>query len=372
MNKTTALFSAHSLYLITIVPLSGQGFVVSSLEQYNYQVGNNQLALRSYDGFDDIDGFDNVTGLSLSINGETAENIPYDSFYDAFKRGINYDTLDEMLADRPIDGTYTHNLTGTPSGSVTIIAPNVPYATGIPVNPVFTITGASGTWGRSPDGIGRFYFDPESTASFTVSMNAYAATTQGEHYVYAVFVADITSGFDSIGEYSSDLVVAGETPPVPTNLVITFTKGLDLDAGDEDPTTFGFSAGTRFELEGEHVNIFDLSDAGLGPDVGLKAFVYQTVTAFEIVAEADPLSLLPVATGIEITEASSVADTFTLNWQTDSADAPVDVYRSENLVSWGSPVSEINQAGSYSEPITPGSKGFFVVVPAGTPYPPAQ
>lgn len=370
MKKISALFAAHLLCLTT-VPLFGQGFVVSSLEQYNYQVDDNQLILRSYDGFDESDGFENLTGLSLSINGGTAENIPYDPFFEAFKRGINYETLDEMLADRPIDGIYTHNLTGTPSGSVTITAPNVPYANGVPANPVFTITGASGTWGRNPDGSGRFYFDPESTTSFTVSMNAYAATTQGGHYVYAVSVADITSGFNRIEEYSSDLVVAGETPPVPTNLVITFTKGLDLDAGDEDPTTFGFSAGTSFELEGEHVNIFDLSDAGLGLDVGLKAFVYQSVTAFALVAEADPLSLLPVATGIEVTGVSSHTDTFTLNWQTDPADAPVDVYRSENLVSWGSPVSGINQAGSYSEPITPGSKGFFVVVPAGAPYPPA-
>jgi hypothetical protein len=367
MKKPTILLAAHSLYLIVVMPLFGQGFVASSLEQYNYQVGDDLLTLRSYDGFDDIDGFDDVTGLSLSINGAPPENIPFNPFYEAFKRGINYETLEDMLADRPIDGSYTHNLTGTPSGSVAITAPGIPYANGIPVNPVFTITGASGTWGRGPEGIGRFYFNPDSTTSFTVTMNAYAVTTQGGHYAYGVFVADITSGFNSIDEYSSDLVVAGETPPVPANLTLTFTKGLGLDADDDDPTTFGFSAGTKFELEGEHVNIFGLSDAGLGPDVGLKAFPYQTVTAFELVAEADPLSLLPLATGIEVTEVSSSGNTFYLDWQTTPADAPVDVYRSENLVSWGSPVSEINQAGFYSEPITPGSKAFFVVVPAGTP-----
>ncbi len=372
MKKAAILFTAHALFLATMIPLSGQGLVVSSLEQYNFQIADNQITLRSYDGFDEIDGFENVTGLALSINGGAPENIPFDSFYGAFKRADNYETLQEMLAERPTDATYTHHLTGNPSGSVSITAPDVSYANGIPVNPVFTITGASGIWGRGPDGIGRFYFDPDSTNSFIVSMNAYSVNTQGAHYASAVFVADISSGFNKIDEYSSDLIIAGETAPVPANLTLTFTKGLPLDAGDDDPTTFGFSAGSQFELEGEHVNIFGLSDAGLGPNIGLKAFVYQTVTAFQIVANADPVSLFPAATGIDIIKASPSAGMFTLNWESEPVNAPVDVYRSVDLVSWGRPVSRINQAGGYAEPIVPGSKAFFVVVPAGTPYPPAK
>jgi hypothetical protein len=374
MNSTRTLFAVYSLGLIANISLFGQGFVASSLEQYNYQVGDNQITLKSYDGFDDVDGFDNITGLSLSINGGTAENIPYDSFYEAFKRGRNYDTLAEMLAERPINGTYTHNLTGTPSGSVTITAPNVPYADGIPVNPVFTITGVSGKWGRDPNGVGRFFFDPATVTSFTVSMNAYNASTQGGHYVYAVYVADITSGFNYLAEYSSDLVVDGETPPVPANLTLTFTKGLPLDGGDSDPSTFGFTDGTRFEIEGEHVNIFGLQDAGLG-EGSMKAFPYQTVTAFNIEADANPTASMPTATSIAIIDQAigkpdNVTNTFFMDWETTSVDAPVDVYRSVDLTNWGSPVSELNQSGAYSEPITLDSRAFFVVVPAGTRYPP--
>ena len=348
------------------MPLPGQdGFFASSLEQYKYQVSDNQITLRSYDGFDEIDGLEDVTALSISINGGASVDIPYNSQYDAFKRGINYDTLEEMLADRPINGTYTHTLAGTPSGSVTITAPNVPYADGIPVDPKFTITGVTGTWGRGTEGQGIYYFDPTSTTSFTVSMNAYTVTTQGGHYAYSVFL----SGSSIDGEYSSGIVAAGQTPSVPTNLTLTFTKGLPPDAGDDDPTTFGFTADDWVEIEGEHVNIFGLSDAEIGGDiVGQKAFIYQAVTSFLFVAGAPPTH--PIATGIEVTEVTSSASTFSLKWQTVPVDAPVDVYRSEDLVSWGSPVSQINQSRSYSEPITPGSKRFFVVVPAGTTYPP--
>lgn len=371
MTTNRRLFIAQSLFLTGSVPLWGEGFVTSSLEKYSLQVNESTLALRTYDGFDEIDGFDSVTGLSLSINGQPSENIPYDPFFEAFKRGVFYDTLDEMLAERPIDGDYTHTLTGTPSGSVTITAPNFPYADAIPVDPFFSFSGVSGTWAVGENGTGRLYFDPATTNTITITMNSYSATTQGGHHAYAVFVNEITNGFEFIDEYSSDLVVDGETPPVPANLAITFTKGLGADGDDDDPTTFGFKAGSRFELEGEHVNIFGLSDAGLGPDVGLKAFVFQTVTAFELIADPDPLADFPTATDIEVTGVTTREGSVVVGWQTTPADAAVDIYRSSDLVSWGSPVSSINASGSYSEPIVPGSRGFFVAVPSGDPYPPA-
>ena len=363
--------ATHAICLLffTASPLLGQGFVTSSLEQYNYQVGPNQLVVNTYDAFDEIsEDFTDVDSLAVSVNGGTADNIPFDPFYGTFKRAKNYDTLPEMLAERPINGTYVHTLTGTPSGAVTINAPNVPYLDGVPNHPVFTIAGVTGTWGRGANGVGRFFFDPDSVTSFTVTMNAYNATTQGGHYVYAIYVADITAGFNYIEEYSSDLVVNGETPPVPANLTLTFTKGLPLDAGDSDPTTFGFNDGTRFEIEGEHVNIFGLSDAGLGTDVGLKAFPYQTVTAFNIEADANPEASMPVATSIAVTDKAigaqdGVTDRFFLDWETSPEDSTVDVYRSEDLSNW-SLVSTLNQASTYSEPLT-SSKAFFTVVPTG-------
>lgn len=371
MRTAKLLFILHSLFISSLVPLWGQGTIVSSLEQYNFQVGDATVALRSFDGFDEIAGFDDVTGLSLSINGQAPEIIPFHPFYEAFKRGINYDTLESMLAERPIDGAYTHNLTGTPSGLVTITAPGIPYEDAIPINPVFTISGISGTWGVAPDGGGCLYFDPATTTSFTVTMNGYSTATQGSHYVYALNVGENSSEFNRVDGYSSGLVVAGEESPVPESLSLTFTKGLGLDAGDDDPSTYGFVSGTRFHLEGEHINVFGLADAGLGAGVAIKAFVYQAVTQIELVAVGDPLAEFPVATGVEVTFASAGADSFTFDWQTTPSGAPVDIYGSDDLVSWEGPVSTINLSGSCTESISSSSKGFFVVVPSGTPYPPA-
>ncbi len=108
----------------------------------------------------------------------------------------------------------------------------------------------------------------------------------------------------------------------------------------------------------------------------MKAFPYQTVTAFNIEADANPTASMPTATSVAIIDQAigkpdSVTNTFFMNWETTPADAPVDIYRSVDLTNWGSPVAELDQSGTYSEPITPESRKFFVVVPAGTPYPPS-
>lgn len=362
-------------FSILAAEVGAEGFVVSSLEQYSFQVGPDDLELRSYDGFDDIDGFDDVTGLTLSINGGTPEAIPFSTFYEAFKRGKNYDTLEEMLAERPIGATYTHTLSGTPSGSVTIASPNLPYAQGIPVDPVFTVSGATGVWVIGPNGVGKYYFNPDSvTDELTVTMNAYSAPTQGGHSVYGVFVNDITTEFENVGEYSSDLVADGEESPVPEQLVLTFTKDDPVNGGDGDPSTFGFSSGTRFEIEGEHVNIFGLSDSGLGQDVALKAFVYQTVTAFELLAVWPPASEFPIATDVEVDSVAMEGGEFMLNWRTTPDDAAVNVYKGTdlgNLGSWERVPAAIRR-GSWADQSPPDGRGFYMVVPAASPWPPGS
>ena len=64
-----------------------------------------------------------------------------------------------------------------------------------------SLNGVTGTWGRGTNGIGRFFFDPDSVTTFTVEMNAYSANVEGDHYVYAVYVADISSGFNAISRF---------------------------------------------------------------------------------------------------------------------------------------------------------------------------
>ncbi len=360
------------LFLLSVSPLSGQGFITSSLEQYNYQVGPNLLVVNKYESFDEIsEDFTEVDSLAVSVDGDTPYTVDFEPFYNTYKKRHQYDTLPEMLAERPNDVTYTHTLTGTPSGSVLITAPGIAYENAIPNHPVFTIEGADGVWGRTPNGAGRFYFDPASvTDQFTVTMNAYNVTTPGSHYVYAVYLADITDGFNYIGEYSSDLVETGQSPEgIPAQLQLTFTVDTP-DPGAEN--TYQFTASSRFEIEGEHVNIFGLTettDQEIGQGLGLKAFPYQSVTAFELIASANPTSEVTPASSITVTDQAigaqdGVNNHFFLDWDAAPAEAGADVYRSEDLDIW-TKVSSLNQFGSYSEPMTPGGKAFFTVVPTG-------
>ncbi|MBC8039723.1 MAG: hypothetical protein H7Y06_04205 [Opitutaceae bacterium] len=267
------------------------GGVFSSLEQYNYQVGDSTLALRSYDAFDELDDLPGVTSLTVAVNGGSAETIsPNPEYGNTFKRRQSWSTLNDMLAVRPIGATYTHTLGGTPSGVVSITAPNIPYEQAAPINPMFTITGATGTWGTGGNGQGIFYFNPASVnESFTVTMNTYALReggTQGGHFAYGLFVAHLNNGFNPIDELHSDLRDAGD----PINqFTLTFYKNRGIDGDDANAATYGFSAGTSFELEGEFVNIFDLNNAGTGAlEAHDKAFIYQTVTSLVLIAQPVP------------------------------------------------------------------------------------
>lgn len=195
-----------------------------------------------------------------------------------------------MLTDRPLGATYTHRLYDSRDGfneTVTIQAPNVTLANGLPVTPAFTISGVSGYWTTEPSGIGRFNFDPSQTSSFTVTLNSYSATTLGGHYVSGITVNKHGDGFPSyVGDTSTDIQVDG-TPATTTTL--TFYIGAASDNGDDDDTTYGISLGEAFELEGEHVNLFGLDTVASAELAGSqKAFIYQTVTGFELNAVPEP------------------------------------------------------------------------------------
>lgn len=294
-HKSMALLTS---FLSAALPALG-GSVVSSLEQFNYQTGPSSLVLRSYDAFDEIasvDEFPGVTGLSVRVNGGPPENVPFNPMYDAFKRRQSWSSVADMVAARPVDAVIEHTLQGSPAGTVTIDAPGIAYASAVPASPIFRITGVSGYWTTNSQGQGTFNFNPAWVSSFTVRMNAYSASTQGPHFFSNVSVGDMRAGvpFYWIDEQSSDLLASGE---VAQPLSMTFVRGLPADAGDDDPSTFGFSVGSGFLIEGEFGNVFGFGDAGLG-EGSVKAFVYQNNTSLQIRAVPEPSTVVLLAAGV--------------------------------------------------------------------------
>lgn len=290
------LYSGIYTNAVVFASLTHAATTTSSLEQYNYQTGDSTLTVRSYDAFDeyhgpiDINGVSGVNGLSVAINGGTATTIAYNPQYETFKQSQSWNNVDDMIAARPVDATYTHTLSGMPAGAVTITAPGHAYADAIPVNPLFTISGVNGTWSINSEGTGVFTFDPSSVTSFTMSMNRYSESNrlgfqQGGHYAYGLVVADLSSGYTPLGGLSSGLIAEST---LDEQFTVTFTQGLTLDAGDNDDSTYGFTPGSFFEIEGEFVNIFNFAATTLGDTTVEHGFIYQTVTSVLIQAAPIP------------------------------------------------------------------------------------
>lgn len=272
--------------LFGISPMSANaGYVVSSLEQYNYQTGSSASIVRSYDAFDELDDIPGVTGLTVQVNTGPVEHIAFDPFYNAYKRRQSWDSVAEMISARPEDAMIVHTLQGSPAGSVSILAPGIPYVDAVPVNPLFEIIGVNGYWTYDARGVGTFNFQVGAVDSFTIRLNTYAAGTAGSQFFYSASVADVRNTYTRIDEQHSGVLLAG-APASP--LSMTFTRGLPLDGGDADPTTYGFDTDSFLELEGEFGNIFGLADAGLG-DGTQKAFVYQNNTSLLLHATVVPV-----------------------------------------------------------------------------------
>lgn len=288
--------AASVLAFLLLPSLSlAEGFVVSSSERFNLQVGDAELQLRSYDAFDEIDDVNGVQSYSVNVGGEGFENIdPNPRFDYAFKRKQSFDTQAEMEAVRPQGGTYVHRLDfGNDNVTdITIVAPDITYDSAIPINPLFTISGVSGDWAPnpySPDGGYAFYFDPVGVTSFTVTMNAYALLAgidgiQGDHFVTALF---ISYWGEETGEFEINEGLQDSGTPTG-EIVMTFTQGAPANGGaGSGDLEFGFSAGDSFEFEGEFVNIFDLTESTELDDV-FYAYVYQTVTTMNFFASPVP------------------------------------------------------------------------------------
>lgn len=291
LPRSGLLFIRHWLVILSVIasgvsPMQAiAGNISSSLEQYNYQVGNSTLTVRSYDAFDQLDDLLGVTGLTVQVDDRPLESVPFDLFYNAYKRRQSWNLVSEMVAARPENATIVHTLQGSPAGVVSITAPGISYQDAVPDSPLFEIDGVSGYWTENSEGGGRFNFNASAADSFTIHLNPYAAGAAGSHFFYGASVADISGeDFVRVDGLHSGLLLTGAPAP---SFSLTFTRGLPLDGGDSDPTTYGFDTGSVFELEGEFGNIFGLTDAGLG-DGSLKAFVFQNNTS--LILQAVPVS----------------------------------------------------------------------------------
>jgi len=233
------------------------------------------------------------------------ENIAFNPLYDAYKRRQSWDSVAEMVAARPIDATIVHTLQGSPAGAVTITAPGIAYADGVPISPLFEISGVSGYWTYNMQGEGIFNFDAASVSSFTIRLNSYPTSMQGPDFFYGASVADISGPFTRIDEQHSGLLAAGAAAP-PFSM--SFTRGLPLDGGDADAATYGFEEGSFFHLEGEFGNVFGFGDAGLG-EGSQKAFVYQNNTSLLIRAVPEPSTFMLLGIGVLLLLVGGVATT---------------------------------------------------------------
>jgi hypothetical protein len=280
------------LFLAGLITVSARldaqdNYVIVSLEQFNYQTDSaTPLTPVGYTAFASIEGFAGVTGTpTVAVNGGTAINLPQDPEISGLYEARDPRTsLSSLITDYPTNATYAFNFThsGSPK-SVTITGPGGTFASKIPVTPVFTIAGATGTWSSGFEGIGVFTVDSViNGTSFTVTLNAYSSSSPGGYYGFSTDVADISSGYTKIEEYGNG-PVPDATPSTTTTL--TFFLNPSLNNGDTDPLTYGFGSGTRYEIEGGFSNILNLGDTGL-EDGSIKGFIFGNYTAFQLVAGA--------------------------------------------------------------------------------------
>ncbi len=100
-------------------------------------------------------------------------------------------------------------------------------------------------------------------------------------------------------------------------------------------------------------------------DSGQVAYLFQLADGTHGIALWS--STTPIT--INITGYNSGPGTFTINWTTTPAASPVDIYRSVDLMNWGSPVSTANATGTFTDSSLPGTAAWYVLVEAGVPYP---
>lgn len=280
--KIHARFLLTSLFCGLLAVARGQ-IVAITLEEHNRQTGTSTTSTTEYVGYATIEDVDGVTGGTVSSPSGLSADLETDGSIHEYS--VSHSTASGLTTAFPLNADYTLTATGDTSGDVIINGPGGAFADYKPTTTIFTISdGVTGTWSGST-----FSFNPSGVTSFTVTIGSYEATSPGGHYGSFFQVADVTGTYTEIGEVGTgpDVYTTPFTPPEA--LVFTFTNGAALDGGDDDDSTYGFTAGTRLELEAGFFNVIGLTDSGLG-DVGDadKAFMIGSTTSFTLAAIPEP------------------------------------------------------------------------------------
>ncbi len=284
-------------------PVEIIGGLLTSVEVYNNQVSASNTTVRYYSAFDEAFEL-GVTSLTLKIDGGAPESITPNPIYGGeYKRRQDYSTDTALLAARPITSSYVYTLNNNPSDTITNTGPTgVSFSQGLPATPLFSINGVSGTWSTDNQGRGIFSFNPAGVTNFTVTLNNFVVSASdmdaGEaRYEFRYNVYDQNANYAIVGEGGDFLTTLGAYSAPQ----LTFTAGVSA-FNDGDPSTFGFSAGTALQIEGEFFNHFNFAQ---DPDGYINSFVFGTTTAFALMAIPEPATFaqllgLIVLTGVLI------------------------------------------------------------------------
>ena len=280
--------------------------VLTSVEVFSDQTGAGTTAVREYLAFDEAYEYDEeiapyITSMRLSINGGTPIDITANSTYNGqVKRRESFTTSAAMLAARPLDASYAFALNGSSTPNITIQGPgstnvNATFEKALPNAPTFSfLSGASGgtalngTW-STINGRSVFTLNAAALGAFRVRMSDATMQTAGDRFEYRYAVADITNAMQSQSGGQISMGEGGDWGLVSegfdyNGVDLAFYKGAQNDNSDSDSSTFGFTAGRYYQIEGEFFNHFNLTTE----DPVEGAFVFGSTTSVVIYAAAIP------------------------------------------------------------------------------------
>jgi hypothetical protein len=210
-----------------------------------------------------------------------------------------------------------------------------------------------------------FFVDQEFEASFPPDRDftgtVFTATGSFSYEYGGSFLDEGASVFlvEANDTFSEAGILAGDFVELTLGTVYTFqpifflairTPALGVDFGAYEPA-YGW-------IEVQNFGTGDLVLIGHAIAYDTQGIVVDTLTAVP-----EPLP----AESIKITSYSGGPGLFSITWATTPPGAAVDVYRSTDLASWGSPIATCLLEGSHSDSEAPSSRVFYIVVPAGSP-----
>jgi hypothetical protein len=126
----------------------------------------------------EVRGFSNVTSATVQVGAGTPVNMPDDvpGEFEHWSENLSSAGLESVA---PHGASYTFRLNGT-----TDVVINSPvtgsFSDYLPAAPVFSFSGATGTWSTREDGMG--VYTVSNLSSFTLSRSAYSAPTASGHF----------------------------------------------------------------------------------------------------------------------------------------------------------------------------------------------